>query len=69
MTTRSSSDLVLEAAHPLAVSVKTASRLLGTGTTSMWRLIKDGSVETIRIGRRRLVTYRSLKRLVAERAA
>jgi hypothetical protein len=65
----STSNDVLYGAGPLAVSVKNASRLPGIGTTSMWQLIRDGRVETIGIGRRRLVIYESLKRLVTARAA
>jgi excisionase family DNA binding protein len=49
---------------PLAVPVNTASKLLGVGNTKMWELIKDGRVQTISIGRRRLVIYDSLERLV-----
>jgi excisionase family DNA binding protein len=49
---------------PLAVPVNTASDLLGVGNTKMWELIKDGRVQTISIGRRRLVIYDSLERLV-----
>ena len=49
---------------PLAVRVKTACRLLEIGPTKMWELIRDGHVQTINIGRRRLVTYASLEALL-----
>jgi excisionase family DNA binding protein len=55
---------VLAAAKPLAVPVKTACKLVGVGNTMMWALIKDGRVQTIRIGRRRLVIYASLEALL-----
>jgi hypothetical protein len=55
---------------PLAVSVTTAAKLLGVGTTTMWGLVASGSeVEALRIGRRTLVTMASLERLVASASA
>lgn len=53
-----------EVAKPLAVQVKTACELIGVGNTTMWALIKDGRVKTVRIGRRRLVIYASLEALL-----
>jgi hypothetical protein len=50
--------------EPLAVSVKKARALIDVGNTKMWELIKDGRVDTISIGRKRLVIYESLKKLV-----
>ena len=50
--------------EPLAVSVKNACQLLGVGRTTMWALMKDGRVKTVRIGRRRLVIYASLEALL-----
>lgn len=50
---------------PLAVSVKTACQLVGVGNTTMWALIKNDRVKTVRIGRRRLVIYASLQTLLA----
>jgi excisionase family DNA binding protein len=50
---------------PLAVPVKVGCRLLGIGATTMWALIKSGRIKTIRIGRRRLVVYRSLETLLS----
>jgi len=55
---------VQEAPKPLAVPVKTACKLVGVGNTTMWALIKDGRVKTVRIGRRRLVIYASLETLL-----
>ena len=54
-----------EGARPLAVSVKTACKLVGVGRTSMWALIKSGRVRTVSIGRRRLVIYASLETLLS----
>lgn len=49
---------------PLTVSVKTARQLLGIGNSKMWELIAEGRVETICLGRKRLVLYHSLEMLV-----
>ena len=56
---------VPELIKPLAVPVKTARWLLGIGNTKMWELIKTNRVETISIGRRRLVIFASLEKLLA----
>ena len=53
---------------PLAVSVKTACKLVGIGNTTMWSLIKVGRVKTVSIGRRRLVVYSSLESLLTPEA-
>jgi hypothetical protein len=58
---------VPQGAKPLAVSVKTACKLVGVGNTTMWALIKLGRVQTS-IGRRRLVIYASLESLLSEAA-
>jgi hypothetical protein len=49
---------------PLTVSVKTARALLDLGNTKMWELIKDGRVDTVSFGRKRLVVYESLEKLL-----
>jgi excisionase family DNA binding protein len=51
--------------HPLAVTVPVARALLGIGNTTIWALIRDGELETVRIGRRRLVVYASIESLLA----
>jgi hypothetical protein len=52
------------ALKPLTVSVKTARQLLDIGNSKMWELIAEGQVQTISIGRKRLVLYHSLEALV-----
>jgi excisionase family DNA binding protein len=54
-----------DAATPLAVSVDTARQLTGLGTTTIWGLIKEGRLEVARVGRRTLILYRSLQRLLS----
>lgn len=52
----------------LALPVKDTARMLGIGQTSVWRIIGTGSLETIKIGGRTLVTMASIRR-VAEQGA
>ena len=62
----------LAAAHEglrLAVTVKSACRLIGVGNTKTWSLIKEGRVKTTRVGRRRLILYSSLKALLTPDSA
>jgi excisionase family DNA binding protein len=42
-----------------------ARKLSGLGNTTVWKLIKNGTLETIRIGRRRLIVYCSLEKLLS----
>lgn len=49
--------------EPLFASVVDASRLLGVGRTTLYRLIGEGQLETVKIGRRRLIKTVSLHRL------
>jgi excisionase family DNA binding protein len=57
-----------EAPQRLTVSIKHAADLIDVNKRTMWRLIADGRVETIKVGRRRLVLYSSLEELVQENA-
>ena len=50
---------------PLTVTVSTACTLTGLGTTTVWGLVRDRRLETVRIGRRTLIIYQSLEALVA----
>ena len=54
-----------ESAKPLTVTVATAKRLSGLGNTTIWALIKDQTLETVHVGRRTLITFRSLEALLA----
>jgi excisionase family DNA binding protein len=49
---------------PLTVTVATARKVSGLGNTTVWALIKTGKLEVVRVGRRTLVTYRSLEKLL-----
>jgi hypothetical protein len=48
---------------PLTISSATARALLGVGSTKFWELVRDGDIEMVEIGRRKMVKYRSIERL------
>ena len=52
---------LVPAYRPITVSVKEACRLIGVGNTTLWAMIKDGRLKTVRVGRRRLVIYTRFK--------
>ena len=54
---------------PLAVTVKTAREITGLGNTKIYALIKESRLESVAIGRRRLISYASLEALINNRAA
>jgi hypothetical protein len=57
-----------EGAKPLTVTVATAKHLSGLGNTTIWTLIKNQTLETVHVGRRRLIIFRSLEALLAPRS-
>lgn len=48
----------------LLVSILDAARALSVGRTTVYELIKAGELDTRKMGRRRLITAESLRRLV-----
>jgi hypothetical protein len=50
---------------PFAVPIRTAQELIGIKNTKLWELIGNGSLETISVGKRRLVLFTSIERLIA----
>lgn len=50
----------------LLVSITDAAKVLSLGRTSIYELIRSGELETRKMGRRRLITVNSLRRLVGE---
>lgn len=50
---------------PLTVSGPEARKILGIGNTQYWRLVKEGAIKTVVIGRRQMAVYASLEQLVA----
>jgi excisionase family DNA binding protein len=53
--------------EPLTVTVQEARRLTGLGNTTLYRLIGEGKLRTVKVGARTLVIYQSIKALI-ERA-
>lgn len=50
--------------QPITCSVDDAAKALGIGRVTLYKHINLGSIDTIKIGRRRLVKVDSLRRLV-----
>lgn len=51
----------------IATSIKDTAKALGLGRTSIYVLIREGRLETVKLGRRTLVKVDSIRRLL-ERA-
>lgn len=51
----------------LLVSINDAAKVLNLGRTSIYALIRDGELDTLKMGRRRLVTTASIRRLAEVR--
>lgn len=49
--------------EPIAVRISTAVELTGICRSTIYELIADGSLETVKIGRSTFIRYASLKRL------
>ena len=54
--------------QPRLVSVPNAAALLSIGRTKTYSLIGEGLLETVTIGTRRLVTLRSIDKLIEQAA-
>jgi hypothetical protein len=50
---------------PLTITIATARQITGLGNTTIWKLIGEKKLQTVCIGRRRLVLYDSLRALLA----
>jgi len=57
------------AVEPLGYRPADACVMLGIGQTKMKELIREGRVESVKIGRSRIVTARSIKELLYGEAA
>jgi hypothetical protein len=49
---------------PITITVRDSLKVSGLGNTKTWELIKAKQLETVRIGRRVLIVYRSLEALL-----
>jgi len=52
-----------DAMEPIAVRISTAVKLTGICRSTIYELIGDGTIETVKIGRSTFILYPSLKRL------
>jgi excisionase family DNA binding protein len=52
---------------PLSVSVDEAARLIGVGRSTMFSLLEEGHIRSVKVGARRLVPRRALEEFLAER--
>lgn len=52
--------------RPLAVSPNDAARLIGIGRTKLYAEIKSGSLRSVKIGARRLITIAALEDWLAQ---
>lgn len=51
--------------EPLTVTVQGARNITGLGNTTIYELLKNGELKSIKIGRRRLILYSSIAALIA----
>ncbi len=50
--------------EPLAFSINDTAKTLSLGRTSIYALIREGRLETIKLGRRTLIKAASVRRLL-----
>ena len=51
---------------PLLLSINETAKALSLGRTSIYALIKEGKLETVKLGRRTAVKVESIKKLVEQ---
>ena len=50
--------------QPIAASINETAKALSLGRTSIYALIREGRLETVKLGRRTLVKVASIRRLL-----
>ena len=60
----SESFLTGEISKPLTVTFAIAKKISGLGLTTLWALAKERRIQTVRVNRRTLITFRSLEALL-----
>jgi hypothetical protein len=54
----------IDAVPTITVTFPTAKKITGLGSTSLWKLGKEKRIEIVHVGRRALITVRSLEKLL-----
>jgi excisionase family DNA binding protein len=54
--------------EPIALSISQAAKALSLGRTTVYKLIEQGQLDTVKIGRRQLVKTASLRALINPQA-
>src|SRR5262249_43808552 len=54
--------------EPLTITFPTAKKISGLGLTTLWKLAKEGRIKVVRVGRRTLIWFPSLKILLTPQA-
>ena len=52
--------------NPLLLSINETAKALSLGRTSIYALIKEGRLETVKLGRRTAIKVESIKKLVEQ---
>ncbi len=52
--------------EPITTTIEGAKRATGLGTTTIYALISDGKLETVKVGRRTLVKTKSIRAMLGE---
>jgi excisionase family DNA binding protein len=51
--------------RPITVTIPNAREISGLGVSTLWKLISEGRLDTVSVGRRRLILYDSLEKLLS----
>jgi excisionase family DNA binding protein len=57
-----------EPIKPVTITVETYTQMFGLGRTTVFRLLSEGKLERVRIGRRTLITMASAEALIESSA-
>lgn len=55
--------------EPVTITISNAMSVIGIGQTKIYELMNNGTLQTVRVGRRRLVKIESIRALVNQAAA